>query len=121
MRRKTGELLPIETSILAAAVELQQRGQPEFHGFAIAKQLREREGARQLTAHGTLYKALNRLEQAGLLTSSWEEPQAAAGQQRPRRRLYQLTALGERALPAARRLPTPTALPAAAQHRPAVS
>jgi PadR family transcriptional regulator PadR len=117
MRRKAGVLLPIETSILTAAADLQQRGQPEFHGFAIAKQLRELTAARQLTAHGTLYKALNRLEQAGLLTSRWEEPQAAAGQQRPRRRLYQLAALGERALLAAAE-PLPAAV-AAGQRRPA--
>jgi DNA-binding PadR family transcriptional regulator len=62
----------------------------------------EREAARRLTAHGTLYKALERLERAGLLTSTWEDPAVAADQGRPRRRLYQVTALGERALAQAR-------------------
>ena len=73
------------------------RGEPEFHGYGVAKELRDREGARRLTAHGTLYRALDRLEQAGLLASRWEDPFVAADEGRPRRRLYRLTAAGERA------------------------
>lgn len=94
-RRKPGTLLPLETEILEAAFELQRSGQREFHGFGLAKALRQREGSRALTAHGTLYKALGRLEQRGLLTSTWEGPDAAEG--RPRRRLYELTGDGARA------------------------
>ena len=33
--------------------------------------MREQSGSRALTAHGTLYKALGRLEERGLLTSAW--------------------------------------------------
>ncbi len=59
--------------------------------------MREAEAARQLTAHGTLYRALDRMEAAGLLESRWEEPSPeSAG--RPQRRLYRLTAIGEKAL-----------------------
>ena len=61
--------------------------------------MREQSGSRALTAHGTLYKALGRLEERGLLTSAWEDAAAAEG--RPRRRLYELT--GEGARVAARR------------------
>ena len=98
MRRKPGVLLPIELSILEAGIELLLRGSSEFHGFLIAKEIKEREDARLLTAHGTLYKALDRMEKAGLLVSRWEDPLVAAEQGRPRRRLYQVTAAGEGAL-----------------------
>jgi PadR family transcriptional regulator PadR len=98
MRRKHGTLLPIEEAILAAGIELRRSGTPEFHGFLVAKALREHDEARRLTAHGTLYKALDRLEKAGLLTSQWEDAQLAADAGRLRRRRYTVTALGERAL-----------------------
>jgi DNA-binding PadR family transcriptional regulator len=62
--------------------------------------MREQTGSRSLTAHGTLYKALGRLEEFGLLTSHWEDPAAVEG--RPRRRLYELTARGAEAAEAAR-------------------
>ena len=96
MRRKKGALIPIEAAILRCAVDLRRRGEPEFHGFFIAKELRDKDEARKLTAHGTLYKALDRLEKAGLVQSRWEDPEAAASEGRPRRRLYQVTGLGER-------------------------
>lgn len=98
MRRKRGVLLPIEVSILEAGLLLRDQGQDEFHGFLVAKEMRERDAARRLTAHGTLYKALDRLERGGLLESRWEDPAIAAEEGRPRRRLYRVTGLGERAL-----------------------
>jgi len=102
MRRKAGSLVPLELSILEAGIELTVRGAPYFHGFLIAKEIKEREDARLLTAHGTLYKALDRMQKAGLLESEWEDPFAAAGEGRPRRRLYRVTIAGETALAAAR-------------------
>jgi PadR family transcriptional regulator, regulatory protein PadR len=98
MRRKTGALVPLELSILSAAAALAGSGRPEFYGYAVARELKEREEARRLTAHGTLYRALERLEQAGLLQSRIEDPEVAAAEQRPRRRLYHITAVGERCL-----------------------
>jgi PadR family transcriptional regulator, regulatory protein PadR len=98
MRRKAGTLLPLEISILETAIDLRQRGQEEFHGFAVAREIAERDEARTLTGHGTLYKALERMQQAGLLESRWEDPVAAAAEGRPRRRLYHVTGLGEQAL-----------------------
>ena len=71
---------------------------PHFHGFLIAKEMLDGTDARRLTAQGTLYKALDRLERAGLLERWWEDPEIAAQEQRPRRRLYQVTGLGEQAL-----------------------
>ena len=98
MRRKPDSLLSIEISILEAGLELRTRGTPGFHGFMIAKEIKDRESARLLTAHGTLYKALGRMEKAGLLESIWEDPLTAAEEGRPRRRTYTVTAGGEVAL-----------------------
>jgi DNA-binding PadR family transcriptional regulator len=98
MRRKQGALLPIEEAILAAGLDLRRKGSGEFHGFAIAKRIKEVGDAHQLTAHGTLYKALGRLEAAGLLESRWEEAEMALAEARPRRRQYRVTGLGERTL-----------------------
>jgi PadR family transcriptional regulator PadR len=99
-RRKPGTLLPLETEILEAALSMLRCGQGTFHGFALAQRIRAESGSRSLTAHGTLYKALGRLEEFGLLTSQWEDAAVAEG--RPRRRLYELTEQGaevaERAL-----------------------
>lgn len=94
MRRKPGVLLPIEQSILRAAIRLWRTGSAEFHGYEIAKHVAEDAGRRSLTAHGTLYRALSRLETMGLLQSHWEDPQIAANENRPGRRLYVLTGNG---------------------------
>jgi PadR family transcriptional regulator PadR len=98
MNRKPGTLIRLERSILAAGLAFRQRGDPEFHGFLVAKELQTDTGARRLTAHGTLYKALDRLEQAGLVRSRWENPETAAREHRPLRRLYEVTPTGEQAL-----------------------
>ncbi|HSR53817.1 MAG TPA: helix-turn-helix transcriptional regulator [Acidobacteriota bacterium] len=49
-------------------------------------------------ASGTAYPILRRYEAAGLVESHWEDAARARGQGRPRRRYYQLSAPGERAL-----------------------
>ena len=66
------------------------------HGYAILERLRERSGAAFNLPEGTIYPALHRLEDAGLLKSSW-----APGATR-RRRVYEVTARGRRALGSAR-------------------
>ena len=91
-RRKPGTLLPLEIEILEVALSMLRSGHATFHGFGLAQTMREQTGSRSLTAHGTLYKALSRLEEFGLLTSQWED--AAAVEGRPRRRLYELTSQG---------------------------
>jgi DNA-binding PadR family transcriptional regulator len=102
MRRKPGALLPIELSILETAIALRVRGAKQFHGFMIASELKERQDARLLTAHGTLYKALDRMRKLGFLESEWEDPLLAAQEGRPRRRFYSVTAAGQAALVQAR-------------------
>jgi PadR family transcriptional regulator, regulatory protein PadR len=94
VRRKPGELVPLEQAICETAADLQARGMEEFHGYELAKRLSEMANTRLLTAYGTLYRALARLESMGLLSSRWEDPEIPARENRPGRRLYQLTARG---------------------------
>jgi PadR family transcriptional regulator len=91
--------VPLETEIVETALLMQREGRATFHGFALAHAMREQSASRALTAHGTLYKALGRLEEFGLLSSRWED---AAPEGRPRRRLYELTGQGVRVAERAR-------------------
>jgi DNA-binding PadR family transcriptional regulator len=102
MRRKAGALVPLETAICLIAAKLQRDGVAEFHGYQIARQLADAEERRLLTAYGTLYRALGRLEGMGLLESAWEDPAIPARENRPGRRLYTLTAAGASAAREAR-------------------
>ncbi|HXG65093.1 MAG TPA: PadR family transcriptional regulator, partial [Blastocatellia bacterium] len=47
---------------------------------------------------GTVYPALRRLEDAGYLTSKWEEQSIAQAELRPPRKYYELTRAGREAL-----------------------
>lgn len=66
---------------------------------------------------GTIYPALRRLEEMGLVESHWEKEQTARREQRPLRKYYEVTEAGEAALGEAvkryrfleRRLPVPVA------------
>ena len=82
--------------------------EPEFYGFAVAAEL-DADPARGLTAHGTLYKVLERLERDGLLVSRWEEPDEI-DESRPRRRLYRVSDQAEGALRTSRALQQPAVL-----------
>lgn len=62
------------------------------HGYAVMEALRGRTGGRLDLPTGTIYPALRRLEQAGLIAGAWS---VVGGR---RRREYQLTAAGRRAL-----------------------
>ena len=95
MRRKPGTLLPLEIAILGAAIDLRRNGTDEFYGYLIAREVKGNTDAKLLTSHGTLYKALDRMQKAGLLESRWEDPAIAANEERPRRRLYEITAVGQ--------------------------
>ena len=98
MRRKPGDLIPIERSIIEAASRLRQEGIEEFHGVQIAMKIRDQEEARLLTGYGTLYRALSRLQQRGILQSRWEELLPTDGN-RPRHRYYHLVGEVETAVP----------------------
>jgi PadR family transcriptional regulator, regulatory protein PadR len=62
------------------------------HGYALIAALRDRSANAFDLPEGTVYPALHRLERAGLVASRW-----AADSPR-RRRVYELTPEGERAL-----------------------
>ena len=62
------------------------------HGYAIAEILRTRSDGAFDLPEGTIYPALHRLEEAGLLGSRWSE------QNGRRRRVYELTPKGIEAL-----------------------
>jgi PadR family transcriptional regulator PadR len=47
---------------------------------------------------GSVYPALDRLEELGYLRSSWEDPASAQDEKRPPRRYFTLTADGARVL-----------------------
>jgi DNA-binding PadR family transcriptional regulator len=98
MRRKAGTVLPIERELLVAGVALKSRGIDEFHGFLIAHEMRDRNGAKDLIAYGNLYRILDRMRKAGWLKSEWEDPEIASEERRPRRRFYRVTAEGVGAL-----------------------
>ena len=107
-RRRVGVLLPLEESILEVGLRRLRDGEPEFYGFAVATELDD--DGRRLTAHGTLYKVLERLERDGLLTSRWEDADEL-DVSRPRRRLYQVSDKAALALQKSRALQTPAVAP----------
>jgi DNA-binding PadR family transcriptional regulator len=80
----------LETLALAAL----ERG--EAHGFDILKRLEEAGCGALRLKEGSLYPALYRLEQAGLVHSAWED--GATDRRGPRRRIYHLTKKGSRRL-----------------------
>jgi DNA-binding PadR family transcriptional regulator len=67
-----------------------------LHGYAIIDHIRSTSAQRFDYAEGTVYPALHRLADAGLLASDWSD---ADGR---KRRVYALTAKGEAALAAER-------------------
>lgn len=62
------------------------------HGYAIAERLRGASNGTFDLADGTIYPALRRLSDSGLVTSRWSDENGR------RRRVYALTAKGRRAL-----------------------
>ena len=52
---------------------------------------------------GTVYRALSRLEDRGMLRSKWEAASHALKEKRPRRKYYEVTARGEQELATARK------------------
>lgn len=63
-----------------------------LHGYAIIESLRRRSDGLFDLPEGTVYPALHRLEQAGLLASGWSTVNGR------RRRVYRLTRKGRRAM-----------------------
>ena len=64
-----------------------------IHGYGIATHIQEVSDNVLRVEEGSLYPALHRLEQAGLITSAWRTSETSR-----RARFYQLTAQGRREL-----------------------
>jgi len=64
------------------------------HGYAVIESLRSRSAGIFDLPEGTVYPALHRLEEQGLLQSSWTEDSGR------RKRIYQLTSRGQQAFSA---------------------
>src|SRR3954447_24358671 len=63
------------------------------HGYAVIEEIKRKSGQAFDLPEGTIYPALHRLEQAGLLSSRWVTAESGR-----RRRVYALTRQGSRAL-----------------------
>ena len=63
------------------------------HGYAIIETIKAKSAATFDLPEGTVYPALHRLEEAGLLSSHWITPESGR-----RRRMYALTKAGTKAL-----------------------
>jgi DNA-binding PadR family transcriptional regulator len=89
-------LTPVAFDILLALLE------GEAHGYAIMRSVQERTGGATSLHAGTLYRALSRLMDAGLIEELDELPEGASDE---RRRYYRVTRLGRQVAAAeARRL-----------------
>jgi DNA-binding PadR family transcriptional regulator len=80
----------LEAMVLAAL----ERG--AAHGFEVLRRLEELGCGALSLKEGTLYPALYRLEDAGLIRGEWEDD--ATDRRGPRRRIYRLTGKGKRDL-----------------------
>ena len=68
----------------------------EAHGFEVLRRLDEAGCGALRLKEGTLYPALYRLEEAGMIQAKWED--SGSGRRGPRRRIYRLTKKGKREL-----------------------
>jgi PadR family transcriptional regulator, regulatory protein PadR len=64
----------------------------EAHGYAVAQVIKGRSDGVFDLPEGSIYPALHRLERSGLLASKWSKGEGR------KRRVYQLTARGRRAV-----------------------
>ena len=80
-------LTPISFHILLALASA------ENHGYGLMKEIRERSDGRLRPATGTVYLALQRLEDDDLVTDATRKPRSRDD---PRRRYYRLTPFGRR-------------------------
>lgn len=82
--------LPLPASVMHIAVAL---ADGEKHGYAIMRDVAELSGGSVTMGSGTLYGAIKRMLDQGLIEETDERPDPALDDQR--RRYYRLTALGQ--------------------------
>ena len=89
------EFLPLTPAVFHILVAL---GDGEAHGYAIMQNVLTRTGGTVRLSAGTLYGAVSRLLEGGLITELEERPDPEMDD--TRRRYYRLTDLGSRVLAA---------------------
>lgn len=89
------KVLPLSRSQLYLLLAIQEG---ERHGYAVKKRVEELSDGVVKMGPGTLYTAIQRAEERGLIEESSERPAAEDDQRQ--RRYYRLTALGREALSA---------------------
>jgi DNA-binding PadR family transcriptional regulator len=90
-----GDLLPLTPAALNVLLAL---ADGERHGYGIMLEVRERTGGRVRLGPGTLYGAIKRLKEGGVIEES--EGRAGTGAEEERRRYYRLTGFGGEVLSA---------------------
>lgn len=86
---RPADFLPLTNLAFNMLVAL---GNEDRHGYAIIKEIEERSGGTLTVRSGTLYTALQRLQEGGLVEESGERP--APDRDDKRRRYYRITDLG---------------------------
>jgi len=96
MERINGDLLRghLQTLILSAL----RKG--DAHGFELLKRLEQAGSGALELKEGSLYPALYKMEEAGLVKGAWEKSDSA--RRGPRRRIYRITSKGGKRLDEAR-------------------
>jgi DNA-binding PadR family transcriptional regulator len=87
-------LTPVALNVLLALAD------GERHGYGIMLEVRERTGGKVRLGPGTLYGAIKRLKEGGVIEESGEGPDPGAPAGDERRRYYRLTGFGARVLAA---------------------
>ena len=90
-----GDLLPLTPVALNVLLAL---ADGERHGYGIMLEVRERTGGRVRLGPGTLYGAIKRLKEGGVIEESGDRPDPEADDER--RRYYRLTGFGGEVLAA---------------------
>lgn len=84
---------PLSLQVLQILLSLTDK---RLHGYAIIRDVKDRTGGQVKLTAGTLYSALRRMLDAGLIEESEKRP--VPGLDDERRRYYAITVQGERAL-----------------------
>ncbi len=93
-----GDLLPLTPVVLNVLLAL---ADGERHGYGIMLEVKERTGGRVRLGPGTLYGAIKRLKEGGVIEESGERPDPGEeGPDDERRRYYRLTGFGSEVLAA---------------------
>ena len=90
-----GDFLPLTPAALNVLLAL---ADGERHGYGIMLEVRERTGGRARLGPGTLYGAIKRLQEGGVIEESGGRPDDEADDER--RRYYRLTGFGGEVLAA---------------------